>query len=66
MTIKKIELESTFIEIIYPRKCNIIAGAIYKHVKMDVIDSSNNLLHNLLKKINQEQKHFFLLILMLI
>ena len=55
---KKFELESTFIEIINPRKYNIV-GVIYKHPKMDVIDFNNNFLNNLLKKINQEQKKCF-------
>ena len=58
---KKFELESTFIEIINPRKSNIIVGVIYKHPKMDVTDFNNNFLNNLLKKINQEQKKLFLL-----
>ena len=58
---KKFELESTFIEIINPRKSNIIVGVIYKHPKMDVTDFNNNFLNNLLKKINQEQKIVFLL-----
>ena len=58
---KKIELESTFIEIINPRKSNIIVGVIYKHPIMDVTDFNNNFLNNLLKKINQEQKKVFLL-----
>ena len=56
---KKFELESTFIEIINPRKSNIIVGVIYKHPKMDVTDFNNNFLNNLLKKINQEQKKCF-------
>ena len=56
---KKSELESTFIKIINPRKCNIIVGVIYKHPKMDVTDFNNNFLNNLLKKINQEQKKCF-------
>ena len=55
----KFELESTFIEIINPRKSNIIVGVIYKHPKMDVTDFNNNFLNNLLKKINQEQKKCF-------
>ena len=54
----KFELESTFIEIINPRKSNIIVG-VYKHPKMDVTDFNNNFLNNLLKKINQEQKKCF-------
>ena len=53
---KKFELESTFIEIINPRKSNIIVGVICKHPKMNVTDFNNNFLNNLLKKINQEQK----------
>ena len=57
---KKSELESTFIEIIDPRKSNSV-GVIYKHPKMDVTDFNNNFLNNLLKKINQEQKKVFLL-----
>ena len=58
---KKIELESTFIETINPRKSNIIVGVIYKHLKMDGTDFNNNFLKNFLKKINQEQKKVFLL-----
>ena len=56
---KKFELESTFIEIINPRKSNIIVGVIYKHPKMDVTDFNNNFLNSLLKKINQGQKKCF-------
>ena len=59
-TYNKLELESTFIEIINPRKSNIIVGVIYKHSKMDVTDFNNNFLNNLLKKINREQKKVFL------
>ena len=58
--IKKIdELESTFIEIINPRKSNIIVGVIHKHPKMEVSDFNNNFLINLLKNINEEQKKRF-------
>ena len=66
--IKKIdELESTFIEIINPRKSNIIVGVIHKHPKMEVSDFNNNFLINLLKNINEEQKkRFFQVILMFI
>ena len=35
---KKNELESTFIEIVNPRKSNIIAGVIYRHPSMDLTD----------------------------
>ena len=57
---KKFESESTFVEIINLKKSNIIVGAIYRHPKMDVTEF-NNILNNLLKKINQEQKTVFLL-----
>ena len=55
---KKCELESTFVEIIIAKKSSIIAGTIYRHPKMDVTEF-NNILNNLLKKINQEQKTVF-------
>ena len=57
---KKIELVSTFVEMINPEKSNIIVGTIYRHPKMDVTEF-DNILNNLLKKINQEQKTVFLL-----
>ena len=34
----KNELESTFIEIVNPRKLNIIEGVIYRHPSMDLAD----------------------------
>ena len=57
---KKFELESTFVEIINPKILNIIVGTIYRHPKVGVTEF-NNVLNNLLKKINQEQKIMFLL-----
>ena len=48
---KKFELESTFVEIIGPKKSNVIVGIIYRHPKMDVTEF-NNILNNLLKKID--------------
>ena len=57
---KKFELESTFVEIINPKISNIIVGTIYRHPKVGVTEF-NNVLNNLLKKINQEQKIMFLL-----
>ena len=54
---KKIELESTFIEIINPRKSNIIVSVIYRHLKMDVIYFSNNFLNSILKKIIKDKKN---------
>ena len=52
---KKFEFESTFVEIINPKKSNTILGTIYRHPKMDET-KFNNILNNLLKKINQEEK----------
>ena len=57
---KKFELESTFIEITNLNKSSILFSAIYKHQKMDITEF-NNILNNLLKKNNQEQKAVFLL-----
>ena len=58
---KKNELESTFIEIMNPKKSNIIVGTIYKHPSMDLTDFNSNYLNNLLEKISKEQKSVFLL-----
>ena len=44
---KKFELESSFVEIMNPKKSNIIVGTIYRHPKIDVA------------KINQEKKQCF-------
>ena len=45
------ELESTFIEIMNPKKSNIV-GTIYKHPSMELI----NYLNNLLEKVSKEPK----------
>ena len=58
---KKNELESTFIEIVNPKKSNIIVGVIYRHPPMDLTDFNCNYLNKLLKNISQEQKSVFLL-----
>ena len=55
---KKFELESSFVEIMNPKKSNIIVGTIYRHPKIDV-GKFKNILSNLLKKINQEKKQCF-------
>ena len=57
---KKVELEPAFVEVIKPKQSNIIVGTIYRYPQMDVTEF-NNILNNLLKKINQEQKTVFLL-----
>ena len=42
---KKNELESTFIEIVNPKKSNIILGVIYRHPSMDLPDFNRNYLN---------------------
>ena len=53
---KKSELESTFIEIINPKKSNIITGCIYRHPNMDLNDLNNDYLNPLLVKLSKEKK----------
>ena len=50
------ELESTFIEIVNPRKSNIIVGVIYRYPSMDLNDFNYNYLDKLLENISKEQK----------
>ena len=57
---KKNESESTSIEIMNPKKSNIV-GTIYQHPLMDLTDFNSNYLNNLLEKISKEQKSVFLL-----
>ena len=57
---KKNELESTFIEIVNPKKSNIIVGVIYRHPSMDLTDFNCNYLNKLLDNISKEQKSLFL------
>ena len=45
--------QTTFFEIINPKKSNIIVSTIYRRPKMNVTEF-NNILNNLLKKNNQE------------
>ena len=56
---KKSELESTFVEIINPKKSNIIVGVIYRHPSMDVTDFNQNYLNGLLDKILKKEKNIF-------
>ena len=58
---KKNELESTFIEIVNPRKSNITVGVIYRHPFMDLADFNCNYLNKLLENTSKEQKSIFLL-----
>ena len=50
---KKNELESTFIEIVNPKKSNIIVGVIYRHPSMDLTDFNCNYLNKLLENISK-------------
>ena len=57
---KKNEFESTFIEIVNPKKSNIIVGVIYRHPSIDLTDFICNYLNKLLENISKEQKSVFL------
>ena len=58
---KKNELESTFIEIVNPRKSIIIVGVICRHPSMDLADFNCNHLNKLLENTSKGQKSTFLL-----
>ena len=53
--------ESIFIDILNPKRSNIITGCIYKHPSMNLNDFNTKYLNNLLDKISKEQKSVFLL-----
>ena len=55
------QLESTFVEIINPKKGNIVVGCIYKHPTMDVLDFKNNYLGQTFESVSKERKQVFLL-----
>ena len=55
---KKNELESTFVEIVNPKKSNVIVGVIYRHPSMDLTDFNCNYLNKLLEKISKKQNLF--------
>ena len=50
------ELESIFIELVFPNKKNIIVGCIYRHPCMDTREFNNIYLSPLLEKISFEKK----------
>ena len=58
---KKRDLESTFIEIINPKKSNIIIGCIYRHSNMDLTDYNKDYLNPLLAKLSKGKEIVFLL-----
>ena len=55
------ELKSTFIEIINPKKSNIILGVVYRHPTMDLNEFNDKYVNKLLDKITNENKTIFLL-----
>ena len=59
---KSSELESTFIEIINPKKTNIIIHCIYRHPTMNLNEFNDNYLNILSQKISKEKKNVFLLV----
>ena len=54
-------MESTFIEIVNPKKSNIVVRVIYRNPSMDLSDFNCNYLNKLLENISKEQKSVFLL-----
>ena len=56
---KKNEPESTFIEIVNPKKSNIIVGRIYRHPSMDLTDCNCSYFHKLLENNSKEEKSIF-------
>ena len=50
-----------FIEIVNPKKSNIIVGVNCRHPSMDLTDFNCNYLNKLLENISEEQKTVFLL-----
>ena len=53
---KKNGLESTFTEIVKPKKSNITVGVIYRHPSMNLTDFNGNYLNKLLENISKDQK----------
>ena len=53
---KSTELESTFIEILNPKKTNVIVGCIYRHPHMDLNEFNDYYINNLLDKLSKENK----------
>ena len=60
LTYKSNEVESVFIEIVTPKKNNIIIGCIYRHPSMESQEFNDNYLNPLLDKITEENKKIFL------
>ena len=58
---KKNELESTFIELVNPKRSNIVVGVNYWHRPMDLTAFNCNYLNNFFEDISKEQKSFYVL-----
>ena len=58
---KSKEIESSFIEIIEPKKKNTIVGCIYKHPNVSVGEFTNDFLEPLLEKLSFEKKEVILM-----
>ena len=56
---KSNQLESTFAEIINPKKINFVIGCIYKYPNMDLTDFKNNHLTKIFEIVSKEQKQVF-------
>ena len=54
-------LESTFIQINFPKKTNIVVGSVYKHPQLTITDFNHNFLAPLLEKVSRERKELVLL-----
>ena len=57
---KERELESTFIEIVNPKRSNIIVGCLYRHPSMILSEFNDDFLAPLLEKLSRENKSIFL------
>ena len=56
---KSFELESTFIEICYPKKTNITIACIYKNPNMKISEFNDDYLNDLPDKLSKENKTIF-------
>ena len=56
------QLESTFAEIINPKKSNIATGCLYKHPNMDVLDLKITILAKFLKLYQENKNRYFFLV----
>ena len=58
---KSLQLESNFVEIVLPKKSNIIVGCIYRHPHMSLEEFNEDYLNLLSDKLSKENKKVFLL-----